>query len=62
MPGLLQLRIACLPGGSVRRKQPQLHHVSYFMHISGSEGEEESTYLGDFDGAHTMAMDSGIMT
>ena len=26
MPGRLQFRMACLPGGSVRRKQPQLYH------------------------------------
>lgn len=33
MPGLLQLRIACLPGGSVSRKHPQLQHqVSFHLY------------------------------
>lgn len=40
MPGLLQFRIACLPGGSVRRKQPQLMYslVCYTVRDARSRG------------------------
>lgn len=45
MPGCEQFKIVCLPGGSVRRKQPQLFIISVSVSIDIDIDIDRSAYV-----------------